>query len=152
MALWSCITTVTGLTTEWLLGILAIQSEQYVLPLKYLEISYTVCFAGRRQEGGIRQQKGDDVTQCHCCWNLSCACSVIFLNMCFLVGSQTRMVWFAWLSLVKFSVYVCMYLCALFFFRLSELLLQEHCGSSFIFRKKFCSAHKDIFSIVQRIL
>lgn len=37
--------------------------------------------------GGVTQQKADSVIQCHCCLTcLTCACTMILLNKCFLVG------------------------------------------------------------------
>lgn len=117
----------------------AIQCEQCILPLKYLEISHTDCFAGRRQERVSHSRRVMMSFSAVAVGNLSCACSVISLStFCGEITDQNGLV-----CLVK----PCQTLV-----RLSELFLQEHCGSSFIFRKKFRSIHKDIFSIVQRIL
>lgn len=51
MAIGSHITSPTDLTAERLLGILASQAGQYLLPIKYLKIAHTDCFAGRWQKG-----------------------------------------------------------------------------------------------------
>lgn len=97
-----------------------------------------LCWQEARE--GITQQKGDDVIQCCCCWKsqLCLQCDPPQYMFC---GDITDL-----------NGLVCLVKPCQTLVRLSELFLQEHCGSSFIFRKKFCSIHKDIFSIVQRIL